>query len=80
MILVLVGAAVFMFMNRRQQQVQSYPPAPTNYAGSPEWINWARQIITLAGGLTQTLFGPGGPFAGKDPADVVAATGNEFYA
>ena len=82
MLYLLIGAGVFLFMtHRRQTTVQNYPPQPNTYAGSPEWLNWARQIITLAGGLTQTLFGPGGPFAGKDPAEIAAATGsNDFYA
>lgn len=73
--IILIGAALFaiyviMNINRQPGPMTAPPPYPQ---GSPQWIEWAQRIVTTAGGLVDTLFGPGGPFEGKKKSDVQKA-------
>jgi uncharacterized membrane protein YfcA len=77
-LLIIAGIAAIYFLTQ-QRRVQQYPPAPMTYRGSPEWVYWANTIINSAGGLTQQLFGPGGPFYRQNPQEVAQLANYSGY-
>ena len=76
-LLIIGGIALVYFMTRQPRQ---YPPIPRNtYKGSPEWVYWANTVLNMAGGLSQQLFGPGGPFYRQNPQEIAQLTNYSGY-
>lgn len=75
---ILLGVAAFMYFNyqRRQQVVTSAPVQP----GKAGWTQQVAQVVNAAGGLLDSLFGPGGPFEKLSKSQVQAALQQEGWA
>jgi len=60
----LMGLAFYALMQRQRftpnPAFPNYPAEPVQ--GTADWFQWVNAIIQLSNGITQQLFGPGGPF------------------
>lgn len=74
----IIGVAVFLLLNKRQQA----PPPPAWYnpnqvpqapmQNSPAWLQWAQGIVQTFGAAAW-LWAPGGPFYNINPKQVYDA-------